>query len=165
MMLPAIIMYWWWGWYWWWKVTGCEEFPEGNLVNWEDSNWFLNSSRGTVILSSADHHLHLRWSSLLQFDFNEHCSRGTVILSSSLLIIFVTICTLQARMEMMDLETDVCRSRDLSLHLVPYKLKVSSRWLSYSSGFPQVGQNVRELIRHWKWKCRRYFLVMIKCKI
>ena len=27
-------------------------------------------------------------------------------------------------METMDLETDVCRSRDLSLHLVPYKLKV-----------------------------------------
>ena len=30
------------------QVTGCEEFPEGNLVSWEKTNWFLNSSRGTV---------------------------------------------------------------------------------------------------------------------
>ena len=30
------------------KITGCEEFPEGNLVSWEKTNWFLNSSRGTV---------------------------------------------------------------------------------------------------------------------
>ena len=33
------------------KVTGCEEFPEGNFLNWENTNWFLNSSRGTVELS------------------------------------------------------------------------------------------------------------------
>ena len=31
------------------QVTGCEEFPEGNLVSWENTNWFLNSSRGTVL--------------------------------------------------------------------------------------------------------------------
>ena len=58
------------------NVTGCKDFPEGNLVNWETSNWYLNSSRGTA-----------------------------------------------RQMETMDLESDVCRSRELSLHLVPYKLK------------------------------------------
>ena len=30
------------------QVTGCEEFPVGNLVNWEETNWFLNSSKGTA---------------------------------------------------------------------------------------------------------------------
>ena len=30
------------------KVTGCQEFPQGNFLNWENTNWFLNSSRGTV---------------------------------------------------------------------------------------------------------------------
>ena len=29
-------------------MTGCEEFPVGNLVNWEETNWFLNSSKGTA---------------------------------------------------------------------------------------------------------------------
>ena len=30
------------------KVTGCQEFPQGNFLNWENTNWFLNSSRDTV---------------------------------------------------------------------------------------------------------------------
>ena len=30
------------------KVTGCQEFPQGNFLSWENTNWFLNSSRGTV---------------------------------------------------------------------------------------------------------------------
>ena len=30
------------------KVTGCKEFPEGNFLSWENTDWFLNSSRGTV---------------------------------------------------------------------------------------------------------------------
>ena len=114
-----------------------------------NGNLIFNRSSSSLVISSS--------SSMIIF--------VTIFLSSSSLMIFVTIWTLQARMEMMDLETDVCRSRDLSLHLVPYKLKVSSRWLSYTSRFPQVGQNVRELIRHWQWKCRRYLIVMIKCKI
>ena len=56
-------------------MTGCEEFPVGNLVNWEETSWFLNSSKAT------------------------------------------------AREEFLDLEQDICRSRNLSFHLVPYKLK------------------------------------------
>ena len=30
------------------QVTRCEEFPQGNFIGWETTNWFLNSSRGTV---------------------------------------------------------------------------------------------------------------------
>ena len=30
------------------QVTGCQEFPKGNFLSWENTNWFLNSSRGTV---------------------------------------------------------------------------------------------------------------------
>jgi hypothetical protein len=29
-------------------VTGCEKFPEGDLVSWAGETWFLNSSRGTA---------------------------------------------------------------------------------------------------------------------
>ena len=73
------------------QVTGCEEFPEGNLVSWEKTNWFLNSSRGTVFFNI------------------------TLMVNSNIY---------QARKETLDLERDVCRSRNLSLHMVPYKLKV-----------------------------------------
>lgn len=31
-------------------MTGCQEFPQGNFLSWESANWFLNSSRGTVIV-------------------------------------------------------------------------------------------------------------------
>jgi hypothetical protein len=35
-------------------VTGCEKFPEGDLVSWSGDTWFLNSSRGTAREETAD---------------------------------------------------------------------------------------------------------------
>jgi hypothetical protein len=39
---------------------------------------------------------------------------------------------LKAQLEKQDLEKDVCRSRDLSLHLVPYTLKVNRSYVTIS---------------------------------
>ena len=33
------------------QVTGCQEFPRGNVITWEEDFWFLNSSK--VLFSSA----------------------------------------------------------------------------------------------------------------
>ena len=27
------------------QVTGCQEFPQGNFLSWENNNWFLNSTK------------------------------------------------------------------------------------------------------------------------
>ena len=62
----------------------------GNLVNWEETNWFLNSSKATA-----------------REEFMCFIEKYSSIL----------------REESLDLESDICRSRNLSFHLVPYKLK------------------------------------------
>ena len=43
------------------QTTDCRAFPRGNVIDWETTNWFLNSSRGTVSLPTT---LDLRSSTL-----------------------------------------------------------------------------------------------------
>jgi len=69
------------------KITSCEKFKSGNLLDWETGNWFLNSSRGT------------------------------------------------ARMEMMDLQSEICAPRTSSLHLIPYKLSFEPESLHMCTKF------------------------------
>lgn len=69
------------------KITNCEMFKSGNLLDWENGNWFLNSSRGT------------------------------------------------ARMEVLDLQKEICAPRTSSLHLIPYKLKFDPESLHMCTKF------------------------------
>ena len=89
------------------QVTGCQEFPKGNFLSWENTNWFLNSSRGTVNIQPS------RMISCYNWQFY----------NSSLIKFFFTW---QARKEVLDLETEICRRSPVSFHVVPYKLKVGN---------------------------------------
>ena len=36
------------------KITNCEMFKKGNVLDWETGNWYLNSSRGTASMEMLD---------------------------------------------------------------------------------------------------------------